>query len=341
MRYDLQLRPGMAALAAAIALSATPVFAQDASQSAVQPPVAEAPPAPDAPAEPAAAPVEISPVLSQADAASAAMQAAPAPAPVPTMEPIVHQPSAADLRATRTAERAPVAPRPTPTNAQRSVAPETRAPITATATAAPATAAPKVVAAPDQPAAPAAAATRTSTTTTVDADVVPYIGVGAAALLLVGGAAALSRRRRRDEEATDDRYENEHVLDLGPATQVSAPPLAAPVVARAAPAPAAPASLPNGFDLSRFGRHTQAAYRGPTPENPSLMLRKRLKRASFFDGRERIAAETGTTPVGIPVAAAARATQANAASEGQIVIRPRPAKTGSFFRPSFAGSIAR
>ncbi|QNM81829.1 hypothetical protein H8M03_07095 [Sphingomonas sabuli] len=37
--------------------------------------------------------------------------------------------------------------------------------------------------------------------------------------------------------------------------------------------------------------HVDRARRGPTPDNPSLSLKKRLKRAAFFDQRERLAAE--------------------------------------------------
>ena len=33
--------------------------------------------------------------------------------------------------------------------------------------------------------------------------------------------------------------------------------------------------------------HVDRATRGPTPDNPSLSLTKRLKRAAFFDQRER------------------------------------------------------
>ncbi len=33
--------------------------------------------------------------------------------------------------------------------------------------------------------------------------------------------------------------------------------------------------------------HVDRAMRGPTPDNPSLSLKKRLKRAAFFDQRER------------------------------------------------------
>lgn len=36
---------------------------------------------------------------------------------------------------------------------------------------------------------------------------------------------------------------------------------------------------------------------GPTPENPSLSLKKRLKRAAFFDQREREVAAGEAKPV--------------------------------------------
>ena len=61
--------------------------------------------------------------------------------------------------------------------------------------------------------------------------------------------------------------------------------------------------VPDDFDASRFGRHVQAAYAGPTPENPSLSLRKRLKVAGELDRRERIA---GTTPKAAPVTQASQ-----------------------------------
>ena len=56
-------------------------------------------------------------------------------------------------------------------------------------------------------------------------------------------------------------------------------------------------SLPNGFDLSRFGKHVQAAYRGPTPDNPSLSLKYRLRKAAALDQFERRDAETRAEPV--------------------------------------------
>jgi hypothetical protein len=87
--------------------------------------------------------------------------------------------------------------------------------------------------------------------------------------------------------------------------------------------------LPNGFDLSRFGRHTRAAYRGPTPDNPSLSLRHRLRRASFFDQREREAAAAGAT-LKEQVLAPQQAQPAEA-DNGQVTIRLAPNGKSSRF----------
>ena len=43
--------------------------------------------------------------------------------------------------------------------------------------------------------------------------------------------------------------------------------------------------------------HVDRAMRGPTPDNPSLSLKTRLKRAAFFDQRERQVAEGTAEPV--------------------------------------------
>jgi hypothetical protein len=54
--------------------------------------------------------------------------------------------------------------------------------------------------------------------------------------------------------------------------------------------------------------HVDRAMRGPTPDNPSLSLKKRLKRAAFFDQREREVAAGEAEPVdldaGLPEAMA-------------------------------------
>ena len=43
--------------------------------------------------------------------------------------------------------------------------------------------------------------------------------------------------------------------------------------------------------------HVDRAMLGPTPDNPSLSLKKRLKRAAFFDQREREVAEGTAEPM--------------------------------------------
>lgn len=43
--------------------------------------------------------------------------------------------------------------------------------------------------------------------------------------------------------------------------------------------------------------HLDRATHGPTPDNPSLSLTKRLKRAAFFDQREREVAAGEAEPV--------------------------------------------
>lgn len=55
----------------------------------------------------------------------------------------------------------------------------------------------------------------------------------------------------------------------------------------------APQNAANGSTES----HVDRAMLGPTPDNPSLSLKKRLKRAAFFDQRDREAAAGKAVPV--------------------------------------------
>src|SRR3546814_2383644 len=91
-------------------------------------------------------------------------------------------------------------------------------------------------------------------------------------------ALPITRRRRTPVEA---------------AVSVDAPLAAAPVAAPESAAPAmrstpAFATAPHGS----MGRHEATALAGPTPDNPFLTLKKRLKRARFYDGRERMEYES-------------------------------------------------
>ena len=54
---------------------------------------------------------------------------------------------------------------------------------------------------------------------------------------------------------------------------------------------------PTGSDESIEQSHVDRAALGPTPDNPSLSLKKRLKRAAFFDQRDREVAAGTAEPV--------------------------------------------
>lgn len=164
----------------------------------------------------------------------------------------------------------------------------------------------------------------------------PIAGAAGAALLLLGGGLFAATRRRRPEEAREDVAFVEAVPraavdpeSVRPLTPVM------PTPAAMAASPAAAAALPSGFDLSRFGRHTQAAYRGPTPDNPFLSLRRRLKRASFLDARERVA--SSSPPSAPREAAAAPVAAAPAARPAGLVTTKVRAPSRPGFRPAFQG----
>jgi len=102
---------------------------------------------------------------------------------------------------------------------------------------------------------------------------------------------AIRRRKRSEEE--EGESQDEMVL-TDEVTPVPAPePWNSPVVEPGVAPAGARTDASEDFDTSRFGRHVQAAYRGPTPDNPSMSLRKRLKLAGELDRRERI---SGTMP---------------------------------------------
>ena len=81
--------------------------------------------------------------------------------------------------------------------------------------------------------------------------------------------------------------------------------------------PAAPASSSACADPAP-GSQVEAACEGPSADNPSLSLKKRLKRAHFFDEREQLAAAGMADPLesdaGLP----------DAMAEGAETPRPEP-----------------
>lgn len=273
----------MTAIAAVLALSSTPLAAQDATST--EPPLVEAPVAEPTPApatEPAADPLAPEPAANSSMPAETVAEVAPAPKPVAKK---------AATKTVRTAERsAPRAAAPT-----APAQPETAAePVGVAPVALP-------MAAAEAPPEAAPAAPEPQQDAQLDEALPVAGGAGALILALAGAGMAVRRRKRRDADEMDlDRQsyaENTDAALMPIEAEASAPEWSEPVI-QPKPAPAIPAKMETAevsddFDTSRFGRHVQAAYRGPTPGNPSLSLRKRLKLAGELDRRERM---HGTVP---------------------------------------------
>jgi hypothetical protein len=118
------------------------------------------------------------------------------------------------------------------------------------------------------------------------------LGGGAIVLLAIGmGAFALSRRKRDEVE----EWEPEAVVDE-PHDPLFDEPMFQPAGSEASAF--AWDNSPRVESQKNEGESwVERAYRGPTPDNPSHSLRARLKRAAFFDKREREAAAGEAAPV--------------------------------------------
>lgn len=152
---------------------------------------------------------------------------------------------------------------------------------------------------------PAAPATRATSSN----DTALELGGGAIAVLALGGVAlAIARRRRREEEWYGEEATNEEYAE--PVAATEAEPSEEHPVAREQPAIAAPSAFAwgnrrqgepeaagDGSDRRPGESWVERAYRGPSPANPSVSLRARLKRAAFFDKREREVAAGKAEPV--------------------------------------------
>lgn len=262
---NLHSRCARAVLAAAIAFSTTPLLAQESSSD----PLAPTPPI-ETPAEEPADVIPSTEPVTAAPAPGMESVAEPVAAPVPASR-------AAPTRASAT----PTASRP---------APSPRAEVNG-----PATTEPAPVAAPLAGIAPAplpSESAEPAPASLLEPDR-GAIMAAAAALALFGlaGAALVGRRRKRVHTATT-WSEPPRAKIVRPGAFVATAPVVAqrPAFAwggeRAAPAPAAAA-----------GDRIAAAYRGPTPDNPSLSLKKRLKRATFFEQRDRAVRAGRAKPV--------------------------------------------
>lgn len=278
----------MTAIAAVLAFSSTPLAAQDATST--EPPLVEVPAAEPTPApatEPAADP--LAPELSADSTTRAETTAAEVVSAedAPAAKPVARK---ALSKTVQTAERsAPRASAPV-TPAQSEAAAE---PVGGVPVALP-------MAATEAPPEAAPAAPEPQQNAQLEEALPVAGGAGALILALAGAGMAARRRKRREDEIDLDRQsyaENTDAALMPIEAEASAPEWSEPVIQPKA-APVIPAKMEttevsDDFDTSRFGRHVQAAYRGPTPENPSLSLRKRLKLAGELDRRERM---HGTVP---------------------------------------------
>ena len=341
-KHNLMYRPGLCAIAAFVALGSTPLLAQSAD------PVA---------------PAETAPIVT-----STPIVATPDPVAVPTADPLAPstatttakaKPSAIKVSrsATRTTTTRTVTRTPArPAAVARAAAPIAAAPaIASTPAPAPVEAAPLPTMAP----APLPAETPVATAPTpapvadngLPADALPIGAAGLGLVALAGAALAMRRRKRRlAEDEFESAYDEPAFAAEAPvvAEPVAAPVMAdpasfaadRPVMAWAAPAATvaptvAPASVdgdgevPDNVDPAS---HVAAAYRGPTAENPSLSLKTRLKRAAFFDQRERQAAAGEAAPLdmtaGLPDAIVDETSDSPSVA---ALVAPAPTSTGGSF----------
>ncbi|HEV2044624.1 MAG TPA: hypothetical protein VGR05_08100 [Sphingomicrobium sp.] len=268
-------RSGLAAIAAATALLSTPVLAQETAPVAADP----------------------APIV-----ADTPLPADPAPAPTPPAEaasdPLapVEATTTTTTRTTRTtrptrATAAPAARAPAPAARVETAAPV--APIAPTPEATPVFDPAMVAPLPETAAATPAPATGDSM---IDNDLLPIAGAaGLGILALAGASLALRRRRREDDVVIDETYHEPTLARAAPMPVATAPIAAAPLAA------SVDKSAFNWGNTEREPASSKswidAARRGPTPDNPSLSLKKRLRRASFFEQRERAVAAGTAVPV--------------------------------------------
>jgi hypothetical protein len=277
------------AIAAALALSSTPLLAQEVPQA--QPTTTE--PTTNTPPTSTSTPAPDEPTTSATDSSTDAPAATDAAATAPSTT-------------TRSAHRtthvtsAKAAPAPAPKVASHTVTSRTvhAAPLAAAAPVAPANRTSHVDPVVDlsaQPPAPASAAVKPAK----KKDATLPIAGGALAFLAIGGVAvAMTRRRDEDEEIAEEKVEHEPVAAAPePVIHEEQPSIVGPSAFAWGGAEQTRPAMSDEGDRRPGETWVERAYRGPTADNPSASLRTRLKRAAFFDKRERDVAAGVAEPV--------------------------------------------
>lgn len=299
LKTKLIVRPGATAIAAVLAMSTTPIWAQDVT-TAVDVPAAEAAPVDEA--APAARTESVTTTTVTETTSSA--DAAPVVEKKTTSRTVTRAPAKAPAR-----------------SAAKAAAPLTAAPLAASPAAPAETAVEPIPAAPvtiePEPSA-ASPAEPESALSPIDGETAQYAFGGALAALILGGAALAATRRRRRADELDEAH------GVPPAAQPSVidrQPMAQPAIAgRSAFAWGIPTAAAQ--PASRLTPTAQAKI-GPTPENPYMSLKKRMKRAAFFEDRERQAAAGRAVPV--PRSAGLPKRAVDLLRQGMAMTSPRPA----------------
>ena len=288
----------MTAIAAVIALS-SPSFAQSAGEpiAVTSGPAIEVAPAPVTVVPPAPTPVPVVDMQARADPLAPEAAAKPAARKATTARSTSAPPSPVAARAA-SAEPTSAATRGTISD------PDSAAPV-----------APLAIEPEAEPVQAPVAEQSAIADTDMNGSMILIAGMGALGILALIGTGLVVRRRRRAEDADDaarqdlagtdvdanpgmvvepepamiDEIQPEPALET-PATAAETATVtaavAAAVVAAHEPSPEIDGpvtELPEDFDVSQFGLHAQAAYNGPTEDNPSLSLKNRLSRANGLD----------------------------------------------------------
>jgi len=276
-----KIRPATTAIAAVLALSSTQLLAQTAPD-AVQP-------------------VTVAPVTTVMD--SAPVVTTPSePLTTSTSDPLAPSAKSTATKSTKSAttHRTASVVRPAkaaPPVAQAPVAAPVAAPVE-TVEAAPI----MVTAAPAAPAVAAVATPPAQNASVSSSGMLPIAGAAGLGFLgILGVGLAMRRRKRRNEEEFAAAEQDELAVEAPAQTDplfdepAFAPRTADPALALGAAA--APAETPSDCVDAAPGSHVEAACEGPTADNPSLSIKKRLKRAHFFDQREFLAAAGEVAPM--------------------------------------------
>jgi len=303
MTYSVKhARSGLTAIAAVLALSSTPLLAQE---------VTETPPDPVA-------------------ETTAADPAPEAPAPEPTATDTTAESAPAETAApATTTRRAATASRTTTTTTRRaSSQPAVTAAPAAAAPATEATAQPMPLPPPTgamvDPGAMPVDETAVETTAAPADDALPIAAAAGLGLLALGGMGmAIGRRRQRRDELAHQKANRDYLASHPDTPESHAPAdafssIATPALAGSGPGQpltgAPRTKLPPNY-LSRFGPHVRAAYLGPTEDNPSLSMKHRLRRAAAMDQQAR---QHGEAP--------REATIAARRDDANVTVRPNQAK---------------